>query len=440
MKLFLVLTLTCVGTLAPEGRAQPTAKPGFDVIAYDAEIEPDIVNKTVKGKVLIRTTSNIDDLVTVEFDCGALVIDSVRENSEALKFTSNGSRVSIFLSRPAKAKERRTIAIQYHGTPRYGLRFFPDRGQVYTAFSTSQWLVCVDAPEDKATLRLNLVVAKNAHTVANGRFVGHRLFGGKLIEEWRQDTPVPTYTFGFAFGQFHELTERHGGLRLRYLADRFSDEELRRIFGNTKDMIGFYESRAGVRYADRSYTQVLAEQAYGQEMSGFAVMGENYGRRVLANESDVTLIAHELAHQWWGNMVTCRDWTHFWLNEGMATFMAAAYKEHRFGRNEYLREIEASRLNYEKVRNAGKDRSLVFPDWLHRTREDRILVYNKGAYVLHLLRQELGERAFWAGIRHYTRMYFGKTVTTTDFQSAMEQASGKNLSDFFGKWVYLTQR
>ena len=230
-----------------------------------------------------------------------------------------------------------------------------------------------------------------------------------------------------------------GALQLRYLAMQFNEKELLQIFRDTADMISFFEARAGVRYADSTYTQVLASGGVAQEMSGFTVMGESYGRKVLANERDVGLGAHELAHQWWGNMVTCRDWNHFWLNEGIATFMAAAYKEHRFGRSEYLKEIEDSRVNYQKVRDKGKDRSLVFPDWSKPTAEDRTLVYDKGAYVMHLLREELGERDFWAGLRQYTRKYFGKSVTTPDFQRAMEQASGKNLTDFFSKWVYLTK-
>jgi aminopeptidase N len=415
--------------------------PVFDVIHYDVQVEPDIINKTVKGKVLIRIISRVDNLVTIEFDCGALLIDAVSEKNEALKFTRNGGRLNVSLSSPARAKERRLIEVEYHGTPRYGIRFFPDRGQVYTAFTTSQWMVCVDAPEDRATLHLNLVVPAKVQTVANGRFIArHKSPDGKIVHEWRQETPVPTYTFGFAAGEFRELTERRGRLRLRYLAAQFSDDELRRIFRDTADMIRFFENRAGVRYADQTYTQVLAAQGYGQEMSGFTVMGESYGRKVLANESDVWLGAHELAHQWWGNMITCRDWNHFWLNEGIATFMAAAYKEHRFGRKEYLREIDANRVSYLKVRDAGKERSLVFPNWSNPTAEDRTLVYDKGAYVIHLLREELGERDFWAGIRHYTRMYFGKSVTTPDFQRAMEHASGKNLTGFFAKWVYLTQR
>ena len=432
------LLLLCVGAFAANSKAQATAQPAFDVLHYDARVEPDIKQKTVAGKVQIQFVSRADGLTAVEFDCGDLTISAVRENEEGLKFTSSGGRLNVTLSRPAKAKERRRIEVEYHGAPRRGIRFFPEREQTYTAFSTSQWMVCVDAPEDRATLRLTLVVPANLETVANGRFVARRESGGgKLAHEWRQEKPVPTYTFGFAAGPFRELTERRGRLRLRYLAAQFSDDELRRIFRDTADMVRFFEERAGVRYIDRAYTQVLAERGYGQEMSGFSVMGEGYGRDVLANEKEVWLGAHELAHQWWGNMVTCVNWNHFWLNEGVATFMAAAYKERRFGREEYLREIESNRKNYERVRDAGKDKSLVFPDWTHPTAEDRTLVYDKGAYVIHVLREELGERAFWKGLRQYTRAFFGKSVTTADFQAAMERASGKGLSQFFDKWVYL---
>jgi aminopeptidase N len=432
-----LLPLLCVGALAANSKAQATARPAFDVLHYDARVEPDIAGKTIAGKVQIMFVSGAGGLTTVTFDCGDLVIDAVRENNAALKFTREGSHLSVTLSRPAKRDERRRIEIAYHGTPRRGIRFYPERVQVYTAFTTSQWMVCVDAPEDRATLRLSLVVPANLETVANGRLVARHESGGKIIHEWLQEKPVPTYTFGFAAGAFRSLTEKRGRLRLRYVAARYTDDELRRIFRDTADIIRFYEERAGVRYADETYTQVLAEKGYGQEMSGFAVMGESYGSEVLANEKEVWLGAHELAHQWWGNMVTCEGWNHFWLNEGVATFMAAAYKEHRFGREEYLREIESNRKNYERVRDAGHDRSLVFPDWSHPTADDRTLVYDKGAYVLHLLREELGERAFWKGLRQYTRAFFGKSVTTADFQAAMERASGKNLSSFFNKWVYL---
>ena len=441
-EIVLLLWLLCATPLAEtRGQAPSTKSAGtFDVIHYDAEVEPDIINKTVAGKVSIKFISRIDNLGEIELDCGDLTIDAVRADREAQRFVRLDRRVRIALSHAAKAGESREVEVDYHGAPRRGIRFFPERDQVYTVFATSQWMVCVDAPDDKATLRLKLILPANLSSVANGRLVAQRAWPHqRTASEWQQETPVSTYTFGFAAGNFHALTERHGRLQLRYMATQFSDPELRRIFRDTADMIDFYEARAGVQYADAVYTQVLAAGGVEQEMSGFTVMRETYGPEVLGNERAVWLGAHELAHQWWGNMVTCRDWTHFWLNEGMANFMTAAYLEHRFGREEYLRQIEEYRAAYDKVRAAGKDRSLVFPDWLHPTADDRTLVYDKGAYVLHRLREELGERAFWAGIRDYTRRYFGKSVTTADFQAAMEQASSRNLTGFFARWVYLRQ-
>ena len=145
---------------------------------------------------------------------------------------------------------------------------------------------------------------------------------------------------------------------------------------------------------------------------------------------------HEAAHQWWGNMVTCHAWTEFWLNEGFATFMAAAYREQRFGRDVYVKDVASMKARYEQVRERGNDRPLVFSSWDRPTADDRTLVYQKGAYVLHELRELVGDAAFWAGIRRYTTEHFGKSVTTADFQTAMEQASGMDLRAFFDRWVY----
>jgi aminopeptidase N len=405
---------------------------GADVLHYSATLEPDINAKTVKGSVLVRVSTTSP---TVEFDCGALNVDAVTESGAPLRFSVTNRRLRISLP---SGKRVREIQIDFHGTPKFGIRFFPDREQVYTIFSTSQWMVCVDDPSDKATLTFKLILPANLTPVANGELVSQRdLPNNKRVFEWRQRSPIPTYIFGFAAGPFHAMKEKHRNVELQYLATNYTAIEVRRIFRDTPDMFDFFEDRAGVKYADRTYTQVLAAGGVEQEMSSFTALKEAYGKQLLDNGQDLWLAAHEFAHQWWGNMVTCRDWNHFWLNEGIASFMAAAYLEHRFGRAAYLREIETYRANYEKVRAAGKDKSLVFPDWNSPTREDRTLVYDKGAYVMHLLREEMGERAFWNGIRLFTRRYFGKSVVTSDFVAAMEEVNGKSLKEFFATWVYL---
>jgi aminopeptidase N len=394
----------------------------FDVLHYDARLEPDLATKTVKGvaKLDIAIAGPID---AIDLDIGALIIDRLRVDGAAAEFTQGDRKLHTPLKPTRGGKTR--LEIEYHGAPRFGLEFVPEKSQVYTIFSTSQWLPCVDAPSDKATLRLSLVLPKGITVVANGREVSTRSEGDLIVHEWRLDTPAPTYTFGFAAGKFVEATETSGATKLRYLSTDASAENLRRIFADTKDMLAFFENRSGLRYQASTYTQALVAKTIGQELEGFSLMSEEYGQSVLKDPAAIGLIAHEFAHQWWGNNVTCRDWMNFWLNEGFATFMAAAYREKRFGRE-----------RYERVRATGKDRSLVFPDWNRPTSDDRAIVYQKGALVLHELRERLGERAFWNGIRAYTRKHQRGSVVTADFQHAMEQSAGRDLSAFFREWVY----
>ena len=174
-----------------------------DVIHYSATLEPDIANKSVKGSVIIRVraTSNV-----VEFNCGDLAIDSVIENGKPLQFSVVDRKLKVSLS---GGKREREIEIRYHGSPRFGIRFFPDRQQVYTVFSTSQWMVCVDDPADKATLNFKLILPANLTPIANGELVSQReLPNNKRVSEWQQRTPTSTYIFGFAAGPFQVVKEK----------------------------------------------------------------------------------------------------------------------------------------------------------------------------------------------------------------------------------------
>jgi aminopeptidase N len=157
---------------------------------------------------------------------------------------------------------------------------------------------------------------------------------------------------------------------------------------------------------------------------------------VLKDSTETNLISHELAHQWWGNRITCKNWGHFWLNEGLTTYLSAAYNEYRFGTEKYNTDINTYFKVYQEIKNRKKDKPLVFVDWSNPTRDDRNIVYFKGAYVLHLLRQEVGEQNFWEGIRNYSQKNFDKLVTTQDFQHAIEEIVGRDLDKFFNEWVY----
>jgi len=298
-------------------------------------------------------------------------------------------------------------------------------------------LVCNNAPEDKSTLDLSLIAQENLTVIANGKLSGKSALGNhKIRYDWKQKQPVPAYTFGFAIGRYNEFTEQASETSLKYCAENYTSEELEQIFKETPKMLRYFEKRSGVAYPETSYTQILAEGSSSQEMAGLSIIRNNYGKQVLNNPTEINLSAHEMAHQWWGNRVTCKNWKHFWLNEGFAVFMSSAYKEHRFGKEAYLKDIEVYYNAYQEVMKKGLDKALVFDDWSNPSPEDRTLVYYKGAYVLHLLRQELGEDEFWGGIRRYTQTNFGKSVKTSDLQKAMEKSTGRSLEHFFSTWIY----
>src|SRR5207248_285719 len=168
--------LLCIRLFSIEvcGQERTTPPAAFDVIHYDAQIEPDITNKTITGKVLIRLITRTDNLAAIEFDCGELTIDAVHEKGRAQKFVRQESHLRILLSRPTTMGETREFEIEYHGAPRRGIRFFPDQQQVYTVFNTSQWMICIDAPADRATLRLRLILPAGLEVVANGRLVSQQ--------------------------------------------------------------------------------------------------------------------------------------------------------------------------------------------------------------------------------------------------------------------------
>ncbi len=412
-----------------EGLGQMTS--AIAVTHYAAYLEPKLDAGTIAGSVTL--TLDRSGAGVVRLQKGELTIDAVEREGSAIAVDVTGQTLTINVGEGAA----RSVIVRYHGAPRSGLSFAPERKQLYTSFSTSRWMPVMDAPDARATFHLQLVVAREWTVVGNGREVGRRSISStEDVSEWRQDRPVPTYTFGFAAGDYGQVAVSKGAIAEHYLANGFSDGDLRRVFADTASMLAFFTDRSGVPFPGDRYSQILVPRSAGQEMAGYAIVSEEYGRAVLNDPTVVSLLAHELAHQWWGNSVTCREWTHFWLNEGFATFMAAAYREHRFGREVYLRDVDAMRTRYERIRDAGRDRSLVFPNWDSPTADDRTLVYQKGGYVLHLLRQALGDQQFWSGIRYYTKTYLGRSVTTDDFRRAMEEATGRDLGAFFTEWVY----
>ncbi|MEP7218074.1 MAG: M1 family metallopeptidase [Bacteroidota bacterium] len=447
--------------------AQPTDDRGYDVLHYDAIIQADPRRGTITGDVTIELESTIDDLRFVELDAEELRIDGTfeeerEEDLEERKETDHkerhgeeerrregerkgsprllpcrhelsGGRLKVWLTRDAARREKIAIRIRYSGSPKKGITLSPDL--IYTAFHTHHWLICKDDPADKATLSLGLTLPKGLRAIANGRGTGTEMLPGGLARTtWILDHPHSPYLFGFAAGKLADTTITVDGKGLRLLGAA-SREEAGMILALTTEAFRYFERRSGTNLPEGLYGQALVKADVAQELAGFSTIGAGYGADLLADPREDWIFVHELAHQWWGNLITCRSWSEIWLNEGFATFMEGTFKEFRWGADEYDRDITLARLRYERAREAGKDRPLIFTGWHTPEEANGLIPYNKGALVLHLLRYELGEDAFWEGIRRYTRNGAGGNVTSYDLRKAMEEASGRDLSGFFQRWV-----
>lgn len=430
----------CTGLLAVPfllGSTSVQAAPsrGFDVLHYRVALVPDIASKRVQGQQTVRFKAE-QALFSLVLDAGDLEVISVKQGARALPFAQADQQLRITLASPLKRGAVSELQIVYQGAPDFGLEFAPERQEVYTIFSTSQWMPSVDAPDERATLDLSVTLPPALLATATGHALPTRtLADGRIEHRWRLDSPMPGYVYGFAAGRYQQATQQHGPVQLRFLSVDRTPAQLRTVFARTGDMLDFFAARAGLPYHGH-YQQVLVATTIGQEMAGLSLMSEAYGQAVLEDADQTALMAHEAAHQWWGNRVTCAGWEHFWLNEGMANFMTAAYLQQAQGEAAYQAQVQRWHTRWETLRAKGADHALVYADWDSPTGDDRAVVYQKGAYVLHLLRSELGEDVFWRGIRAYTRANDGRSVVTADFQRAMEEASGHSLQPFFDAWVY----
>ncbi|HEX4923707.1 MAG TPA: M1 family aminopeptidase [Bdellovibrionales bacterium] len=428
----LVVLAGCLGPVKKEARP-PTAD--TRVLSYELALEVDFQKGEITGTQTIRAAAEGGVLSELTFDAEALAVSEVSADGIPVRFAAEKDKLRISLQQALAAGSETVLNLKFTSRKPRELHFAKDLA--FTTFKTSTWMIADDRPGRKAPFRLTLVLPRGYRSVASGeKVLQENLPNGLQRQVWELKMPHSSYVYGFAAGKLDEASAAGGRFRALYLPGAFKKSEMAKLLEATAKMSRFFEEKSGLKSPDDTYTQVFVPGGHAQEMAGFSVLGESYARELIAKPVSDRLIAHELAHRWWGNLVTCVDWSHFWLNEGLTQFMSAAWREHAHGRAAYDQQLRDFESRHQEAARAGHDFPLAYAGEFPNLRTKYSIVYSKGAIFVDRLRKEIGEEKFWAGLRAYTQKHAGHTVESRDFQSAMEQASGRELGPLFETWVY----
>lgn len=414
-------------------------------IRFDGEID------YAKKRLVASCTLSVSSLTSqiVEFDAVNLDIAKVEVDGNPSVFTYDGKKLRVAISEPAG---RHAVGVQYSVTsPKKGLYFItPDDDhpekpyQVWTQGESEDnryWLPLYDYPNQKCTSEIVLTVPSGQYAVANGVLVETReLEGGRKSYHYVMDQPHSTYLIAFAAGEFEVATDRHGEIPLFYVVPKGRRDDIERSFSKTPKAMKFFEEFTGVRYPYKKYSQVcVTDFTYGgmENISATTLTERTLHDEVAHMDFDSdSLIAHELAHQWFGDFVTCKDWSHIWLNESFATFMQALFFREDRGVDEYYMDLISNLDSY--LDEAAKRYIRPISTKFYSTPEEVFdrHAYEKGSLVLNSLMNLIGENTFRSGVKQYLERHSFSNAETDDFRKALENSSSKSLEWFFDQWVY----
>ncbi|MGC8709465.1 MAG: M1 family aminopeptidase [Thermoplasmata archaeon] len=434
----------------PDYRKRYERDRNFKQVHIFVDLLPDFNEKKIYAREEITLRAIYDDLDRVDLDAYEMKIHHVMRNNEELNFIYDGKRISIIFPRKVKRGEEIRLGIEYSTRPRRGIFFvspdehYPDKPlQLWSQGEdedTRYWLPCYDFPNERSTTEIRITLPQDFYAVSNGVLIKDEILDGKRVMHWKESFPHPIYLTSIAAGRFFIQEDEIDGIKLQYIVPEGKRDLWMRSFINTPDMIRHFSRILNYPYPYSKYSQVVVNDFIfgGMENINATTLTEFtlHDERMHNDYISEGLVSHELAHQWFGDLITCRDWSHAWLNEGFATYMNAVYFEHFLGHDDFLYTLYQDEMNYKNELSSEYARPIVtnvyeYPGELF----DRHL-YEKASRVLHMLRDEIGDEKFWWFINTYLNSYAGRSIDTYDFISLLKEKTGKSMDFFFDQWLF----
>lgn len=456
-KYFIVSFLACTQVFAQ--KYNPSETRTFDLIHTSLDVKPSWETSSLAGEAGLRLRPFFYPQNKLILDAKGFEIKQVKLNGALVdNYTYNGIKLNIDLGRDYSKEEEIAVSISYIAKPNElanianlehpelkGLYFVqaqnPRDRQIWTEGETqynSCWFPTIDAPNEKHTQEISITVDTAFTTLSNGLLIKSQTTGNLRKDTWKQEKPHAVYLTMIAAGNFKKVVDpSFKEYEVSYYVEPQFENDAINIFGHTPEMIKFFESKLGIKYPWEKYAQIAVKEYISGAMENTSATIHGAGiqqtkAQLIDNNSD-GIIAHELFHHWFGNLVTCESWANLSLNEGFADYSEQLWAAHKYGkdegdfaaingRNQYF--SEAAEEQKQVIRYGYEDKEDMFDSH----------TYAKGGRILHMLKKLIGEEAFWSGLNYYLSEHAYETVEIHDLRQAMERVSGLDLNWFFNQW------
>lgn len=439
----------------------------FTIDHMSLEIKPDFEEKIlVDCEQEIKVTA-LKDITEITLDIAEIMIKDVRSSAINISefYTDGNEKLIIKFSAPLIKEKTIDTKISYSAgyyhldgkgpfnTPRNGFHFISKHGQeaqqmayqTWTqgeALESRYWFPCIDVPQVKFTMNIEITVPQGFTVISNG--VLESKISENELTKWKytEKNPIPSYLVSVVVGEFSEFESKYNDLPINYYWPKeIEKEDAMLTFSETPQMLTFFEEYFNTKYPFQKYTQIAVDnfEFGGMENSSCTTLT----RRVLHDKitdidykNDKFLVSHELAHQWFGDLVTCKDWPHIWLNEGFATYCESLYWEKTRGTDEFHYNLIESTDSYFEEANEQYTRPIVTNVYKHPDELFDVHSYEKAGFILHMLRNYLGDSIFRKSVEVYLDRYRNKSVESADLLKVFEEISGQEMQSFFDQWIY----